>query len=140
MIVRICKNLCQNFKNSREFDCVEPNENSFFDHRFRDAFVPTCAKISLHLLSSIWAVCSGVLGRIFDSSRSCSRKNGHAYHPLPCAHQHLQYCHLQLSQCRGNDCHCCMDVSLYLLCLWSFGWICLSAVEEEEKLFEKEEK
>lgn len=68
MIVRICKNLCQNFENSIEFDCVEPNENSYFDIRLRDAFVPTCAKISLHLLSSIWAVCGGVLGRILDSS------------------------------------------------------------------------
>ena len=73
--------------------------------RLGNEAVPSCSKIFVHLLSSIWFVCGCLLGRVPHSSRSCSREDGDAYHPLPCAHQHLQHCHHQLSQCGGDDCH-----------------------------------
>ena len=37
-------------------------------------------------------------------------------------------------------CQRCMDVSLHFLCLWCLGRVCVLALEEKEKLFEKKEK
>ena len=115
-------------------------EESSFYFRIRNEAVSSCAKIFVYLLSSFWSFCCGVLGWISHPARSCPWKNGHAYHSLPCAYQHFQYCHHKLSQCGGNDCHWCLDARLYLLCVWSPGGLCLPAVEEEEKLPKKEKE
>ena len=83
--------------------------------RSGDETVQTRSQISLHLLSPLWSVRGGVMGWFPHPSRGCSGQDGHAYHSLPRANQHLQHRYHQLSQCWGDDRHWCLDVSLHLL-------------------------
>ena len=60
-----------------------------------------------------------------DPPRGGARADGHAHHPLPRAHQHLQHRHHQLAQRGGNDRHRSMDAGLHFLRL-----LCLNRVGE----------
>jgi hypothetical protein len=65
-------------------------------------------------------------------------KNGYAHHTLPRVDQHFQHHHFELAQRGGHDGHFGLDDRLHLLRVRGPRRIRLLALEEEEKLSEKE--
>ena len=108
-------------------------------YRDRDEVVKTHVEIFDNLLPAIRTVCGGLLGKFPHPPGCGAGQDGHVDHLVPGADQHLQHDHCQLSQCRGDDCHRRLDAGLYLLCLRCSCRLCLSSLEEEEKLSQEQE-